>query len=804
MIKNYFKIAWRNLVRNKIYSAINIGGLAVGMAVAMLIGLWIYDELSFNTYHKNYDRIAQVMQSQNEKGELRTWKMVTFPYINEIKTNYSENFKHIVASTDAVESILTAGENKLTKKGLYIEKEAPEMFGLKMLKGSWTGLNDPQSILLSESTSKALFGDKDPMAQTVKIDADKDVKVTGVYEDLPQNTEFHSIQYLASWEYFITVNPFMKAKKWDNQALEMFVEIKPETDFAKATAHIKNSTLNAIKGFDDMKEEAANNPQMWLNPMKNWHLYSKFKNGKAESGLVEYVWIVGLIGFFVLLLACINFMNLSTARSEKRVKEVGIRKAIGSRRGQLVRQFMSESFLVVFIAFVLANLIALLSLKGFNNLAAKELTLPLTNGSFWLFSLVFILLTGFLSGSYPALYLSSFQPVKVLKGTFKIGKFASIPRKILVVTQFTVSVCLIICTLIIYRQVLFAKKRPVGYSREGLILLPKLYSYFPKNLDVLRTELKNTGVVEEMAESQSPVTGVLSANKGFNWKGKNLDKDVSFATLTVSPEYAKTVGWQFIEGRNLSTEFASDSSAFVINETAAKLMDMKNPIGETIKWKSKWMTNNIQQSFTVIGEIKDMVMESPYETPKPTVFFLKGEPNFINIKINPIVSTRDALSKIEAVFKKLIPAAPFEYKFADEEYAKKFIDVERISKLTNVFAILAIFISLLGLFGLTSFVAEQRTKEIGIRKVLGASVTNLWQLLSKEFIVLVVISCFIAAPIAYYFMSNWLQKYTYHTEISWWIFAAAGGGALFITLLTVSYQAIKAAVANPVKSLRTE
>ena len=809
MIRNYFKIAVRNLLKNKGYSFINIGGLAVGMAVAILSGLWVWDELSFNQYHQNYARIAQIVQNQVINGEIKTSKSVPYPFIHELKTNYSESFKHIIASTYKNEFILTSGETKLSSQGQFMEAKAPELFTFEMQKGSWEGLTDPQSVLLSASVAKALFGDIDPMNKPLKINTDLNVKVTGIYEDFPQNSVFYGVQFVASWDYFLATNRYMKEKKWDNHALIMYVEIKPETTFEKATAAIKDSELNVIKQLDDMKEEAATHPQMWLHPMKDWHLYARFKNGLVDNGPVQYVWLVGMIGFFVLLLACINFMNLSTARSEKRAKEVGIRKAVGSLRAQLIGQFFGESFLVVIIAFVVAQTMVLLALPGFNELVDKQMALPLTNLYFWLFSLGFILLTGLLAGSYPAFYLTSFQPVKVLKGTaVQWGRMASLPRKALIILQFTVSITLGVCTIVIYQQVQFAKNRPIGYSRDRLLMVQMKSNDFYGKTDVLRSELKNTGAVVEMAESQSPITGVWSANTGFSRKGLALENE-NFATLSIAPEYAQTVGWEFVAGRNFSKAFASDSVGFIINETAARLMGFPENIpsaalGETVHWKSKFMTNDVEKPFKIIGVVKDMVMESPFEQVKPTVFLMTGNPNWLNIKINPGVSAAAALPKIEAVFKKLIPAAPFDYKFVDDEYNAKFGAEERVGKLSSLFAVLAIFISCLGLFGLASFVAERRTKEIGIRKVLGASVSGLWQMLSKEFVLLVLISFLIAAPVSWYAMQEWLDKYSYRTSISWQVFAATGTGALLVTLATVSFQAIKAALVNPVKSLKSE
>ncbi|MVM33798.1 FtsX-like permease family protein [Spirosoma sp. HMF4905] len=802
MLRNYLKIAFRNLARHKAYSLINIGGLATGMAVAMLIGLWIYDELSFNTYHKHYDRIAQVRSFEYGEQGVGVNSSVQFPLGTELKKNYKAYFKHIVMASWDIDNVLSAGDKKVSRKGLFMDADAPEMLTLKMLHGSRSGLTDPHAIMLSAATANALFGDADPINRLMKINNKLDVKVTGVYEDLPQNTHFHDLKFIAPFELWVSDNPWIQERAmndWANHFLKIYAEINPDTDVETVSAAIKDAEIKNLANF---KEEIKRKPEVFLLPMRDWHLHN-YKRGVIDTAPLQQVWLIGIIGAFVLLLACINFINLSTARSEKRAKEVGIRKAVGSIRSQLINQFYSESFLVVIVAFLLAILLTVSSLSWFNELAAKQMVIPWSNLWFWLVSLGFIGLTGLLAGSYPALYLSSFQPVKVLKGTFRVGRFAAVPRKVLVVLQFTVSVTLIIGTIIIYRQIQYAKNRPVGYTRDGLLLVSMKSDDFYGKHEILRNELKQTGVVSEMAESMGRVTEVWSGNGGFSWKGKSPSLTDSFGTLVVTPEYGKTVGWQFVKGRDFSRDFTSDSSGMVINEAAAKYMGLKSPVGEAVSWKFQEMP---LMNYKILGVIKDMVMESPYEPIFPTIFMIRahGGTNWIHIKINPNTSASEALPKIEAVFKKLIPSAPFEYQFADQEYNLKFAAEERIGKLASFFAILAIFISCLGLFGLASYVAEQRTKEIGVRKVLGASVLNLWGLLSKDFVVLVIIAFGIATPIAWYFLSGWLQKYTYRTELSWWIFAVSGAGALVITLLTVSFQSIKAALVNPVKSLRSE
>lgn len=792
MLQNYFKIALRTLLRNKAFSAINIVGLSVGMAVAMLIGLWIFDEISFDKYHQKYDRLAQVMQNQTWNGVTGSQTAMPLPLAPELRAKYSGDFKNVVLSSWTFEHVLSVGDRKFTKTGNFVEPKFPEMFTFKMLKGSQKGLKDPYAILISESVATALFGNTDPMNKVVKVDNKTDVKVTGVYEDLPHNTSLNEVTFVLPWTMYLATENWVKNSQdqWNNNSFQTFAELNPNADFDKVSAKIK------LVKFNHDKQDAAK-PTVFLHPMNKWHLYSEFKDGKIAGGRIQFVWLFGIIGVFVLLLACINFMNLSTARSEKRAKEVGVRKAIGSVRSQLITQFLSESLLIVVFAFVLTIVLVLLTLPWFNELSDKKMSILWANPYFWLISISFSLITGLVSGSYPAFYLSSFDPIRVLKGTFRVGRFAAIPRKVLVVVQFTVSVTLIIGTIIVYRQIQHAKDRPIGYSRDGLIAInintPELVGHY----DALRSDLLKTGAVYEMSQSSSPTTAVYSNQIGFNWEGKDPNLQALFGVIAVSHDYAKSVGWQFVEGRDFSRSFSTDTSAMILNEAAAKFIGFKKTAGQNINWNDK--------NYRIVGVIKNMVMESPYEPIKPTIFFINyGWANIINIKLNPAMSASASLEKVGDVFRKYNPGSPFDYKFADDQYALKFSGEERIGKLATFFACLAIFISCLGIFGLASFTAEQRTKEIGVRKVLGASIFNLWQLLSKDFVVLVMISFLIATPIAYYFMNGWLKNYEYRSEISWWIFGISGLGALIITLLTVSYQAVKAASANPVKSLRTE
>jgi putative ABC transport system permease protein len=796
MFRNYFKIAFRNLIKNKGYTFINIAGLATGMAVAMLIGLWIWDELTYNRYHKNHDRIAQVWQHNIYNGVKQS--QVANPYVlaEEIRNNFGSDFKYVIQSTWNFGRILTVGDKKFNKSGMYWEPQVIDMFSINLLKGDPDlALKEPYSILLSESVATTFFGDANPMGQAMRVNDKYDVKVTGVYEDLPHNSNFREMTFIMPWSLYIIENEWIKNMDdpWDSNFTQTWAQINDNADFEQVSAKIINVKYNKLRA-----EDRKYKPEVFLHPMSKWHLYSEFKEGRNVGGRIEVVWMFGIIGVFVLLLACINFMNLSTARSEKRAKEVGIRKTVGSMRSQLVNQFFCESIVVALLAFVVAIGLVYLALPQFNQVADKRLTLLWSNPGFWLAGIGFSLITGIVAGSYPALYLSSFQPVKVLKGTFRVGRLASIPRQVLVVLQFTVSVTLIIGTIVVFRQIQFAKDRPIGYERNGLINVYLATNDIHKHFEAVRNELKTQRAIVEMTEAGSPTTQVWNSNGGFTWKGKDPGLAVDFPNNGVNHDFGKTVGWQFKDGRDFSRDFASDSNAFVINESAEKFLGFENAVGEILTWNEK--------PYTIIGVIKDMIIESPYEPVRPSLWHIERYDN-INLailKLNPDMSAHEAIEKIKTVFNKFSPASPFSHEFVDVEYARKFSDEERVGKLASFFAILAIFISCLGISGLASFVAEQRTKEIGVRKVLGASVANLWGMLSRDFVMLVFVSLLLAMPIAWYLMTNWLEKYEYRSTIAWWIFVAAGAGSLLITLLTVSYQSIRAALANPVNSLRSE
>jgi ABC-type antimicrobial peptide transport system permease subunit len=783
MYKSYLKIAWRNLLRTKGYSIINISGLAAGMTVALLIGLWVWDELSFNTYFKYRDRLAQVMVNQTYEGTVYTSSTVQMPLGDALRSQYGSDFKAVSLTSWNNSYVLSFGEKKLSATGMWVQREFPSMFSLNMLSGSADVLTNPSAILISQSLAKSLFGEVDPINKPLRIDSKFDVVVGGVYEDLPYNTTFRQTQLLLSWNNEAN---WLEQADWSNHNGQLFVKLSDEADFNVVSEKIKSVPTPHIAGW---KEEVM------LHPMSKIYLYNHFENGKAVGGRIQFVWLFGIVGLFVLLLAGINFMNLSTARSERRAKEVGIRKTIGSARPQIVGQFLCESVLVAFIALIISLVAIQTVLPFFNLLVDKRISIDWSDPVLWLVVLGFTLVTGMLAGSYPAFYLSAFKPVKVLKGSVVDGRGASLPRKVLVVVQFTVSVALVIGTLIVFRQVQHVKDRIAGFSRGGLITVWISTDELRKNVDAVKNELLESRLIESMAlSSQSPAH--FGNNNSMEWRGKDPGQIVFFRNVGVSPDFGKTVGWKVKAGRDFSADFPGDSSAMIINESAAKVMGFEDPLGEIVRFRGK--------EYTIIGVTEDMLTQSPFDPNEPAFFVTDDWTGLIVMRLTEGRPILETLEGIEAVFRKYNPDSPFSYSFVDAEYARKYASEERVGKLSGLFALLAVLISGLGLFGLASFVAERRTKEIGIRKVLGATVGNLWKMLSGEFVILTVISCFIAIPVTFVFMSRWLSQYQYRTTLSWEIFAAVVLGTVLITLITVSFQALKAALANPVKSLRSE
>ncbi len=790
---NYLTIAWRKLLSEKGYSLLYVAGLALGLGVVLLDGLWIHDELSFNNYHKHYDRIAQVMHHDTFNGERLTMPWSPAIMGDLLRTDYGHTFKQVVMSTYPDAHVLTFGKKNLSINGAYMDQGAPSMLSLEMLEGTQEGLKDPGSILLSTSTAKAIFGADDPMGRTLRIDNLANVRVTGVYKDLPANSDFKDQAFIAPWDLFTNVTGARAdPNPWLNNNYLTYVQVADQANMAAISAKIKNFKKNHVP-----PSEAGLNSEVFLYPMSRWHLYSEFKDGVNTGGQIQFVWPFAFIGLFVLLQACINFINLTTARAQSRAKEIGIRKTIGSLRIQLMTQFFFESVLIALLAFVLAVFLVQLFLPLFNHLTDKSLSILWTNPWFWTAGLSFSIVVGIVAGIYPATYLSSFNPVKVLKGNFKTGRLAIVQRKALVVLQFTISIVLVIGTIVVFRQIRYGKDREIGYDPANVIttnLTPDMYMHF----DAFREEAKKSGAALECARSTNSTIVQNAVVGGFEWEGKNPTSTLAIPMSNVSADYGQTIGWKIKEGRDFSRAFATDSAAFIINEAAADFMRLEDPIGKTIRWKNK--------PFTVIGVIRNIIFESPYQAVQPYVYEMGNDLgySFVTIKLNTGMGVQASIDKIKGIYDKYNPNFPFTYQFTDLDYGKKFLTEVRIGNLASFFAVLALFISCLGIFGLSAFVTQQRMKEIVIRKVLGGSPIGLFALLSKGFNQLVVLSFLIGAPIAWYVARRWLESYEYRSAVSWWIFLVAGLGLLITTWLSTSYHAIRAARANPVTSLRSE
>ncbi|MEO6722402.1 MAG: ABC transporter permease [Ferruginibacter sp.] len=790
MFKNYFKTAWRNITRSKGYSALNIFGLATGMAVALLIGLWVHNEYSYDKFLPNYEQLYKVQRNYDSNGDTLTFATTSLRLAEVLRTDVPEI--EYVAESDWMGSHgLMVGDKKLYMNGAISGVDFLKMFQFPLVHGNAkTVMNDPYSIVLTESTAKALFGNEDPINKTVRFDNKDNLKVTGILKDLPNNSSI-KLNYIIPYSYLDQTSASIKASRtgsFGNNRLQIFVKLKPGISYAQVAPKLRNIE------HTETDNRNAMNSFVFLQPLKNWHLYSNFVNGKDLPGFLEYVKMFSIIGALVLLIACINFINLTTARSEKRAREVGVRKAIGSRRKDLILQFLSESFLLTFIAFFFALIFVQLSLPAFNSLTGAIVTIPYSSATFWAIMISCVFLTALIAGSRPAFYLSSFNPVKVLKANMQTGRSATLPRKILVVLQFSCSVALIISTIIIYQQIQHAKNRPNGYDLNRL-LMTDMNNDLERNYTAIKNELLQNGVASSVTSASSPATNIYWHTDIDNWPGKNASETVEMGLIMVGDDYFKTLGITMQEGREFTN--GNDTMSVIFNETAIKTLRIKDPISKLITWDDR--------QFRIVGVVKDALMLSPFTPADPTMFFATPEPqgNFM-YRLSPQIKTQDAITKLTGIFNKYNPAFPYDYQFADAEYANKFKLELLIGTLAGIFASLAIFISCLGLFGLAAYMAEQRRKEIGIRKVLGARVYQMWLLLSKDFIVLVLISCIIASPIALYFLRDWLQKYSYRISIGPGVFVLAAGMAILITIVTISFQAIKAAVANPVKGLRME
>ncbi|GAB2842391.1 ABC transporter permease [Ferruginibacter profundus] len=791
MIKNFFKITYRNLLRNKAFSFINISGLAIGMASAVLILLWIQNEMSHDKFHEKSDRIYTFNNRDKFNGQLWAWATTPSVLGPAVKSSYATDVEDVVR-TRSTDFLFTAGDKRLNLSGSFTDSGFLNMFSFPLLEGDAAkALTGPYNIVVTEKMAKKLFGNEPALGKIVRVDSVDNFTITGILKDLPDNTVF-KFEYLLPWSYREKTNgPDLN---WGNNSIQTYVLLKPGVSQKAFDEKIKKITIDHT-----VNTKSPSTTEVFTQLFRNQWLYSKSDNGKYTGGRIEQVKLFGIIAAFILLIACINFMNLSTARSEKRAKEVGIRKVVGAEKKSLVLQFIGESIVIAFLAGILAVIIVELSLNGFNHLVNKKLYIDFGNIYFWFTAFAFILFTGLLAGSYPAFYLSSYQPVKVLKGTFKAAHAVITPRKILVVLQFTFAIALIICTIVVAHQVKFAQGRDAGYNKDRLVYT-LLQGENEKHYDLIKNELISTGTALSVTKSMSPITQRYSDGWGFNWPGsKPGDEKTDFIRFSTDADFVKTMGVQLTQGRDIDiNKYPADSNAVLLNETAVNIMRLKNPVGTIIKEVEG-------ENWQVVGVIKDFVFESPYQKIQQLmVFGPKSWFNVIHYKLNPALSTDIALQQARKIFDKYNPQYGFDYHFVDDNYARKFDEEKRAGTLAGLFAGLTIFISCLGLFGLATYMAENRIKEIGVRKVLGASVGSITTLLSKDFLKLVIISFVIASPVAWYAMNQWLQTYTYRVSVEWWVFALTALLSVIIAIVTVSFQAIKAAIANPVKSLRTE
>ncbi|MBN9298476.1 MAG: ABC transporter permease [Filimonas sp.] len=786
MFKNYLKIAVRNLLKSKSFSFINITGLAVGMAGVILILLWMQNELSIDQYHENKDRIYAVWNKAVFDGKIQCWSVTPKPLAAAMKQDYPE-IEQVTRKRGADGLLLTVKEKKLVASGSFVDSNFLNVFTFPLVQGNKNSvLKNMSSIVITEKLAKRLFGNEDPMNKTILIDSSDNFTVTGVLKDLPNTTDF-AFDYLIPWSYSTKLG--WDDQYWGNNSVKTYAELKPGVNIAAFGNKVKDVTKRHSKNEEDV--------EVFLHPMAKWHLYSSFENGKIAGGKIVVVRMFGLIALFILVIACINFMNLSTARSEKRAKEVGIRKVVGAGKKLLIGQFIGESVLLSFIAGLFALLLVQLSLGAFNDLVNKQLYVPYASPWFWLSAIAFILITGLLAGSYPAFYLSSFKPVSILKGTFKSSGALVTPRKVLVVLQFSFAISLIISTIIVQKQIVYAQQRQSGYVRDGIVYT-FLKGDLEKNYSLVRNELLSSGAVTSVTKTSAPLTEGWSNSWGIGWEGKEPNSKIVLDRYVADNNIVKTAGFKLVAGRDFDLDaYKTDSLGIILNESAVKVMGFKDPIGKIVKDNGR--------DWHVVGVIQDFILQSPYQPTVPMVIEgAMGWFNVIHMRLNGANSATANMAKVEAIFKKYNPAYPFDYRFIDEEYAQKFDGEKRTAKFVGLFAALTIFISCLGLFGLAAYMAENRVKEIGVRKVLGASIFSITTLLSKDFVKLVVIAILIASPMAWYGMNKWLDGYAYRIQVSWWLFAMAGFGAIFIALITVSYQSVKAAMANPVKSLRSE
>lgn len=786
MLRNYFQTALRNIRKRISFSILNVSGLAIGIACAGFIFLWVQDEISFDDYFSNKANLYKIKDFQTYNGETFTFDSSPGPLAEAIRAEVP-GIKNAARCSWTTDMPFVSGGKELQERGYYADSGLLRMFELKFVEGSASSaFRNLNSIVVTKKFAQKLFGDQTAMGKSILMGKNEPFVVTGVIENLPDNVTLQ-FDWLAPFQNFEKQNEWLK--QWASNGIITFVETAPGANISKINTQL----------YDFLKTKGDGLVAKFsIYPMSRWHLYDTFENGKEVGGRVKFVRLFTIIAWIILIIACINFMNLATAQSERRAQEVAVRKVMGSGRGALIAQFMTESFIMALIATSIAVVLIILLLPAFNHLVDKKMVLDFESSGTWGALLAIVLICGVVAGSYPALYLSSFKPVKILKGQKGTGgDSASIVRKGLVILQFAVSIILIISTIIIYRQIQFAKNRDLGYDKNNLVIVP-LQGDMKKHYKVIKDELLRTNEIENVSLGQDRILNYSSNTGDFGWQGKDPSKQILITLSAVNEDYIPTVGYQIISGRNFYPGLKTDSANIVINRTLADLLHTKQPVGSVI-------STGDGEALTVIGVVENFVFNSVYAKPSPLIFYKNVDnTNFLNVRLKAQANPEKAIADMVRVIKSQAPGFPVDYKFVDANFDKLFKMEHLIGSLATLFAALAIIISCLGLFGLAAYTAERRTREIGIRKVLGAGVGRLVALLSMDFLKLVVLACVVAFPVAWWIMNSWLSSFSYRISISWTVFAFSAFVAVMIALITVGYQALIAAIANPVKSIKSE
>ncbi|CAM4235709.1 ABC-type transport system, involved in lipoprotein release, permease component [Pedobacter westerhofensis] len=790
MFKLNLTIALRNLWKNKVSSFINVIGLAIGLAACLMLLIYVFYEWNFDKQSKNADSIYTALTNvRDNSGKIMvTFEGTTTAFAPALKEEIPE-VKYISRlNYGSDRNLIANGQNSFKKLAKFADPDFLKMYDYQFIYGDpGTAMSDPNSIILTEGTAQTLFGSKDVLNKTIRFRDQFDLKITGVIKDPPANSS-NQFDYLIPWSFYQTIDADAKDINWTNYSINALVSLNPG-----ANVDVVNTKIAALlKKHDNQKY-----PAQFLYPLSKMHLYGKFEEGKSVGGAIEKIWLFMGLAIGILLIACINFMNMATAKSEKRAKEVGIKKTIGATRSSLILQFLTESLVLTIFSVLMAIALVELCLPAFNNLLGTDMHLPYLQGYILLWIVGIVLFTGFVAGSYPAFYLSSFNPVETLRRKTGKAKFLNIGfRQILIVGQFCFTIMLIIATLVIYKQIQYVKNRPLGIDANALVEMPQ-DGALKTRFNELRERLLKSGAVTSMYYSYSGLAHHDNNFSGMRWPGMKEENTVLFNKVFTTVDFIKTTGLKLTDGRDFSEKYASDSAAVLISKSAVKTMGLTDPVGKVLQVFS--------DKVTVIGVFEDYVWDSPYKANNPMIVNLnKKYPNVITMRLNAQRGLQENVETIERITKQLNPAYPVEVSFISSVYGDMFKQEKILGVLSNIFGALAVFISCLGLFGLVAYSAEQRTKEFGVRKVLGASVYSLMQLLSLSFIKMIAFAILIAVPLAYYGMGIWLQKFEFHTSISWWIITVAALGTLLIAFLTVSYQAYKTATSNPVDALKYE